>query len=127
MGSWTLDHNRYLSLLLDDVTGTEDIVKIRQDLCKIHDCIELVCDKTINKNFTGSKSEGLQLPGSDVDLMYDMNNLYDIEVSESADELIHSRHERRFLMIKNTFRFCIFEVYESRTGPRITSCIVNIW
>ena len=99
MGSWTLEHNRYLSLLLDEITGTEDVVKIRQDVCKIHDCVR-ICGK-VNTYYTGSRSEGLDLPGSDADFMYDMNDSYNMEVSQSEADLVQSTRERRFLMIND--------------------------
>ena len=67
MESYPAEHNEYLSALLDDVTGTEEIVRIRQDYCKIHDCIRST--DGINNYFTGRKAEGLDLPGSDYDYM----------------------------------------------------------
>ena len=97
MESCTPEQNTYLSALLDDVTGTEDIIRIRRDICKITDCI-LSIDGT-NKYYTGSKAEGLDLPGSDDDFMMDINNPGDIEVSESLQDLLRSTRRNKFLII----------------------------
>ena len=101
MGSWTAADNEYLSCLLDDVTGTEELVNIRRDLCKIYDCIKssIPCNNNINTYYTGSKSEGLELPGSDHDFMYDMNTRYGIEVSESAQDLVQSTRNNKLLVV----------------------------
>ena len=89
----------YLSALLDDVTGTEEIVRLRQDFCKINDCIASVNPDNVNRYFTGSKAEGLYLPGSDYDFMYDINEIHDIEVSESLQDLVRSTRRNRLLII----------------------------
>ena len=85
MASWTSDHSMILSQLLDEVTGTQEIIDARQDYCRMVDCLE---SKRVQGNiyFTGSKAEGLDLPGSDTDLMHDVNGLYDIRVIQSLDE-----------------------------------------
>ena len=99
MGSWTSENNTYLSCLLDDVTGTEEMVKIRQDFCKIHDSFRSCNRYSINWYYTGSKAEGLDLPGSDDDFMIDINNAFDIEVSESTEDLAQSACANKFLII----------------------------
>ena len=99
MESWTPDHNTYLSYLLDDVTGTEEMVKMRQDYCKIWDCISSINPDGINAYYTGSKAEGLDLMGSDTDYMFDINNMYDIEVSESMEDLVQSTRANKFLIL----------------------------
>ena len=85
MPSWTPDNSMILSLLLDAIVGTKEMVKIRQDHCMIFDCKKSTCLKN-NVYFTGSKSEGLDLPGSDEDYMYDINNMHHIKVTQSSDE-----------------------------------------
>ena len=40
MSSLTPDRSAILSQLLNEVTGTEEAIKIRQDYCKIDDCIK---------------------------------------------------------------------------------------
>ena len=98
MAGWTLEHNTYLSCLLDDVTGTEEMVKIKQDYCKIDDRIMSSDVDNIQKYFTGSKAEGLDLPGSDRDFMHDFNNIFDLEVSESLIQLFQSTRRHKFIL-----------------------------
>ena len=99
MEGWTLEHNTYLSYLLDDVTGTEEMVKIRKDYCKIVDCISSINPHSVNIYFTGSKAEGLDLPGSDNDYMFDINDGLSLEVSESIEELVQSTRANKFLIV----------------------------
>ena len=49
--------------------------------------------------YTGSKAEGLDLPGSDDDFMIDINNRNDIEVSESIQDLVRSTHRNKLLIV----------------------------
>ena len=86
----------YLSTLIDDVTGTEEIVRLRQDFCKICDCITSTNGNNIY--YTGSKAEGLDLPGSDDDYMIDINK-GDFEVSESLQDLVRSTRRNKLLFI----------------------------
>ena len=58
MTSWTPARSILLSQLLDDVVGTEEMVRIRQDYCRILDWIRSTGTNTKNY-FTGSKAEGL--------------------------------------------------------------------
>ena len=99
MVDWSPEHNTYLSALLDEITGTDEIVKIRQDFCKILDCIASINPHNANVYYTGSKAEGLDLPGSDNDFMYDINEIYDIEVSDSLQDLVQSTRRNRLLII----------------------------
>ena len=99
METWTPEHNTYLSYLLDDVTGTEEMVKMRQDYCKIVDFIGSNNSENANKYYTGSKAEGLELPGSDEDYMMDINDVFDIEVSESTEELVQSTRANKVLIV----------------------------
>ena len=98
MADWSPEHNTYLSALLDDVTGTEEIVRIRQDFCKINDCLRSTYSSNANVYFTGSKVEGIDLPGSDVDYMFDLNDIRDIEVSESIYDLYRSTRKNKLLI-----------------------------
>ena len=97
MADWSPEHNKYLSVLLDDVTGTDESVKIRQDFCKIYDCITSIDGS--NTYYTGSKAEGLDLPGSDDDFMIDVNEFWDIDVSESANDIVRSTRKNKLLII----------------------------
>ena len=119
MESWTPEHNTYLSYLLDDVTGTEEMVKIRKDYCKIHDCIVSINPKSINVYFTGSKAEGLNLPGSDKNYMFDINNICDIALSESREDLVRSTRANKLLIV--TDNFCAVEMCKS-SNSHFTSC-----
>ena len=87
MASWTPIHSRILSLLLDQVVGTQYMIAIRQDYCKIYDCIISNTTRTPkNTYFTGSKSEGLNILGSDRDFMKEINNEYSMKVIQSLNE-----------------------------------------
>ena len=84
MPSWTPDNSMILSLLLDLVVGTQKAINYRQDYCRIRDSFTSLHGQNIY--FTGSKAEGLELPGSDEDYMFDMNNLDNIRVTQLLDE-----------------------------------------
>ena len=85
MASWTAHHSRIFSQLLDKVVGTPDMIAIRQDFCRLLDCIYSI--HGLNNNyFTGSKAEGLDLPGSDEDYMCDINDMFHLKVIQSLDE-----------------------------------------
>ena len=99
MADWSPEHNTYLSVLLDDVTGSEETVMIRQDFCKIFDCIMSTEQDKVNLYYTGSKAEALDLPGSDNDFMIDINEIYDIEVSESLQDLVQSTRRNKLLIV----------------------------
>ena len=66
MASWTPQYSTLFSILLDGVIGTQEDIGVRQDYCCIYDCIVSICNQ-IKIYFTGSRSEGLDLKGSDVD------------------------------------------------------------
>ena len=85
MASWTPERSAILSALLDDVVGTPEMVAVRQDWCRIHDCLQSKLS-THNIYFTGSKAEGLDIPGSDHDFMIDRNDWLCIKVIQSLDE-----------------------------------------
>ena len=79
-------HNRsfILSKLLNEVTGTEEAIRIRQDYCRIADCIKsMALPLHMRMHFTGSRSEGLNLFDSDEDFMIDINDAGDSEVVQS--------------------------------------------
>ena len=102
MGSWSPEHNAYLSCLLDEVTGTAEMVNIRRDYCKLHDCIfpaAAPAEAKGNVYYTGSRAEGLDLPGSDDDYMIDFNDWCDIEVSESSADLTRLTRKNKLLIV----------------------------
>ena len=85
MPYWTPDNSMILSLLLDVVVGTKEEIDIRHDYCRVHEYLKSVITQQ-PCYFTGSKSEGLNLPGSDMDYMIDVNNYDHIKVIQSVDE-----------------------------------------
>ena len=85
MPNWTPDHSMILSLLLDVVVGTKEEIAIRQDYCRLLDSLKST-ESQHNVYFTGSKSEGLALPGSDLDYMHDINYKHNMKVIQSLDE-----------------------------------------
>ena len=87
MANWTPAHSVLLSQLLDDVVGTEEMVHIRQDFCRIFDCKQPI-RRSFNDNcyYTGSKAEGLDLPGSDNDAMFDINNCSKLLIIQSMQD-----------------------------------------
>ena len=82
MASWTPVRSATLSLLLDEVVGTAEMVKTRQEYCRLDDCLKSSI-KTTAVYYTGSKAEGLDLPGSDDDYMLDINDMCNIEVMQT--------------------------------------------
>ena len=97
MPVWTPDHSMILSLLLDVVVGTKEEIAMRQDFCRIHDSL-FPSPMFVQTYFTGSKSEGLDLPGSDQDYMFDINNMHHIKVIQSYDEELGFSNNSIFVM-----------------------------
>ena len=85
MANWTPERSAILSLMVDEVSGTEEMVTTRQDFCRVVDCM-MSCGLNTGWYFTGSKAEGLNLPGSDEDYMWDINGRYNIRVAQTAQE-----------------------------------------
>ena len=85
MSRWTPDQSSLLSMLLDEVVGTQEMIDIRQDFCRLYDCIK--SNHSGNWYFTGSKAEGLYLPESDYDFMFDVNALFEIKVFQTLQEI----------------------------------------
>ena len=97
MARWTPDRSSVLSAMLDDVVGTQEVVTIRQDFCRIWDCLLSKRNRT-NTFFTGSQAEGLELPGSDLDFMVDHNDLFRIKIIQSLEEISNTSLYNIFLM-----------------------------
>ena len=88
-----------LSLLLDEVVGTQDAISIRKDFGRFWEWIWNNCVYVnLPGYFTGSKGEGLYLPGSDVDFMFDMNH-------DFRTNVIRSMHEPSEIFFENIFLF----------------------
>ena len=95
MAHWTPARSILLSQLLDDVVGTEEMVHIRQDYCRIFDCIYSTGNNSnIYYMYTGSKAEGLDLPGSDDDYMYDINQIRNIQVIQREQDTPDMTHRK---------------------------------
>ena len=103
MCSWTLEHSSFLSHLLNEVTGTNNEILIRQDSCRMRDTFMSECSG-ITVYFTGSKSEGLELPGSDDDFMYEINNIQGLQVKTSLSDVQHAGCRQAFLMETDNVR-----------------------
>ena len=85
MARWTPERSSTLSFLLDEVVGTEEMVNTRRDYCKI---LDIITSLRMPRYFTGSKSEGLDLPDSDIDYMYDINEIFSLKVVQESDDNI---------------------------------------
>ena len=100
MASWTPERSSLLSMLLDDVVGTQDIVEIRKDFCRVYECFFSKPD--IRRHapllYTGSKSEGLNLPGSDEDFMVDLSHALSIKVIQSGQDVPQDLWSSVYLM-----------------------------
>ena len=106
MASWTPARSVLLSKLLDDVVGTNEMVKIRQDYCRIQDCIKSSGHNTGSTYYTGSKAEGLDLPGSDFDFMFDINNAANMQVIQTEQHAKDATQRNLFIMSTENIRPC---------------------
>ena len=99
MANWTPARSVLLPQLLDDVVGTEEMVYIRQDYCRIWDCLMSTTDSNNdNVYFTGSKAEGLDLPGSDHDVMFDINNKANLVIIQKMQDAPPAVNRNVFFM-----------------------------
>ena len=99
MSSLTPERSAVLSTLLDEVTGTEEAIKIRQDSCRIEDCVKsMALPGNFKHYFTGSKAEGLNLRGSDDDYMIDINDGLNIQVEQILDDQSETSAFHRFYL-----------------------------
>ena len=105
MASWTPARSVLVSQLLDDVVGTDEMVRIRQDYCRIVDFIRNIYFN-INTYFTGSKAEGLDLPGSDRDYMCDMNKMHNMQVIQTEKDKAVATERNLFAMSTENVRQC---------------------
>ena len=118
MASWTLDQSTVLSHLLDEVVGTQMMIDIRTDYCMISDCFMSKEAQNKSRYFTGSKAEGLDLPGSDMDFMIDINDLYHIKVIQSLEEIPEISPYTHILNVycKCSTWFCNFKARGPNSG-----------
>ena len=104
MTNWTPARSVLLSQLLDNVVGTEEMVRIRQDYFKIWDCIRSTT--RIKSYLTGSKAEGLDLPGSDFDIMFDINNTENVMIIQSMRDAYTTMNTDVFLLTNENVPPC---------------------
>ena len=76
-------------------------MQLRKDKCAIQDCLNTITSENAlisQWHFTGSKSEGLVLAGSDLDYMLELNDVLGIHVSESVQQFFQSSNSNKFLL-----------------------------
>ena len=117
MSRWSPDRSSLLSLLLDEVTGTQEAIAIRQDYAVIHECLIQVPSQKFY--YTGSRAEGLDLPGSDDDFMLDINNKYNVKVFQSTNETSSTSSEVILYLRTENVKpgFALLEI------PRVPLCL----
>ena len=103
MANWTPQYSTLLSKMLAILFGTQDVIETRQDYCKLNDCIFSTAI-LVKRYYTGSKAEGLDLPGSDDDYMYELNSACNIKVIQSLDENTSTSPYDTFLMSTKNVR-----------------------
>ena len=125
----TADRSVILSKLLNEVTGTEEAIRIRQDYCRIEDCIKSMTLPNNSKHyFTGSKSEGLNLKDSDEDYMIEVNHGFDLEVVQSLDTSPqYSACHRFYLCTENTRPgFALLRYVETRVPHPVLFLVLQL-
>ena len=126
MASWTPARSILLCQLLDVVVGTEEMVRVRQDFCRILDCIRSTTN-SYNDSFyyTGSKAEGLDLPGSDHDFMMDINNQANLLIIQTIQDAPIATHRNVFCMNTGNVPSCfamLRSVNQVQHGPLLDAC-----
>lgn len=76
--------------------GTEKTVRLRQRLFKLNDFVDKYAGLRTTKLSSGSLSEGLDLPGSDIDIMFIVHN---VDIVQDVKEVYRPGHAI-FLMEK---------------------------
>ena len=103
MAGWIPQYSTVISRILDIPVGTQEVIDTRHDYCKILDSAYSIVLKR-NRFYTGSKSEGLTLVGSDDDYMTEINIDYNLVVIQSCDENTSSSPHSTFLMSTENVR-----------------------
>ena len=126
MSRWTPDRSAILSLLLDEVTGTQEAIDIRQDYCRLSDSIMSYNNLLpYRQYYSGSKAEGLDLPGSDDDVMQDINNLLNIKVVQSFNEISDTPIYEEFLLCTENMNQGFALLRRIRQNAKIRSPMLN--
>ncbi|XP_052073976.1 uncharacterized protein LOC127711852 [Mytilus californianus] len=88
--------DKFLYEHLVNTIGTELIIHNRQRLYIINDMMEnLICESYMAQISSGSQAEGLDLPGSDADVMYLINN---VEVIQNVHNIKHPIQHNTLVM-----------------------------
>ena len=120
MSRWSPGRSAILSLLLDEVTGTEEVIDIRRDFCKIRELLSYSGNISPNtkEHFTGSVAEGLELPNSDRDYMQELNYIFDIEVVKHPQETYPFNKYVHLLRTENVRPgFALLEIVNRHRSP----------
>ncbi|CAC5416189.1 unnamed protein product [Mytilus coruscus] len=79
---------RLYKYLCDEIVGSEKVVRYKRLYCKLHD--DILTDSETALISSGSKAEGLDLPGSDIDIMLcsKISEVYEDEPKDKEDVII---------------------------------------
>ncbi|CAC5362858.1 unnamed protein product [Mytilus coruscus] len=96
---WLRNHPRqkYLFEHLVNIIGSEIDIRKRQRLFIIEDMISNADVSDLSKIFSGSLSEGLDLQGSDIDVMYILGK-FDVIQNSDVSNVIYLVHRDTFVM-----------------------------
>ena len=101
-------------------------MRIRQDFCRIWDCIQSTTDSYNDKvYYTGSKAEGLDLPGSDFDFMVDINNQTNLLIIQRMQDAPTATHKNVFCMKTENVPPCfamLRSANQVQHGPLFDAC-----
>ncbi|XP_063408324.1 uncharacterized protein LOC134691692 [Mytilus trossulus] len=92
---WIDPKEKYMYELLVQTVGSEIDIRTRQRLFIIQDMIYNVCTPPITQISSGSLSEGFDLPGSDIDIMYVCHHL---DVVQNVSNIKHPNYCDTFVM-----------------------------
>ena len=126
MSRWSPDRSSLLSFLLDEVTGTHEAIEMRQDFAMMTECFPSISSWKFY--YTGSRAEGLDLPGSDIDFMFDINNHYDynVKVIQSANKTSNISSSTILYLCTENVRPGFAFLYIPRVSRPFQSCIERI-
>ena len=117
-------HEKEVYNNLISVVGSEMDIRIRQNIFLIKDKIYNNVEKDITKVSSGSLAEGLDLPGSDIDIMYLFNQVQIIQ------DIQHINHPARYttLLVEDDIQFPGFsrlKLIGDHVGTYIPRCFVE--
>ena len=86
MTSWAAERSAILSLMLDEVSGTEEMVTIRQDFCRVSDCIESCGSEHGRTTSAAAWQKGWTSRAATGTLCMTSMATYNIRVAQTAQE-----------------------------------------